>query len=240
MAGESYEKAMVYQALLACRNLRDDERALEQANLTVDELNGRLTEQNELIRQLRNEKGGYQDGLVTIKAKLSGIPAANQKERLDDRAAQAQKSLTAALDELVAGVKQVQVLLAHSRQLVGVAVPNDFREVRTAIGEVAQALAVLESLSVDTWEASLVALQSASDIHAMRATSSVLEELQALASRLEPLYERLVGPTDSFVSAVNAQLGALNGLRDQLVDKEKHASSASATWRKAERTTLAK
>ncbi|MBB0026141.1 SbcC/MukB-like Walker B domain-containing protein [Ralstonia pickettii] len=224
MAGESYEKAMVYQALLACRNLRDDERALEQANRAVDQLNGRLTEQNELIRQLRGEKGGYQEGLVTIKAKLSGIPAANQKERLDDRAAQAQKSLTAALGELVAGVKQVQVLLAHSRQLVGIAVPNDFREVRTAIGEVAQALAVLESLSVDTWEASLVSLQSASDVHAMRAASSVLEELQALASRLEPLYERLVGPTDSFVSAVNAQLGALNGLREQLVDKEKHAS----------------
>ena len=152
-AGESYENALVYQALLARRNLRDDERALEQAKLAVEDLNGKLATQNEFVLQLNGEKGGYQDGLVTIKAKLSGIPAANQKERLDDRAAQAQTALSGAVGELLVGVKQVQTLLAHSRQLVGLAVPNDFRGVRTAIGEVAEELSMLESLSADTWQA---------------------------------------------------------------------------------------
>lgn len=223
-AGESYEKALVYQALLAHRSLREDEKALEQAKLTIEDLNGKLAALNQLVRQLNDEKAGYQRGLVTIEAKLAGIPAANQKERLDDRAKQAQKALKGVVGELLSGVAQVQELLSHSRQLVGLAVPNDFREVHKAIGEVGHMLLALESLAVEAWQEALASMQSALNVGEMRVVSWVFDELQTFADRLEPLHERLVGPTDSFVSAVNTQLGLLNGLRVQAERDEKEAA----------------
>jgi hypothetical protein len=49
-AGELYEKALVYQALLAHRSLRDDEKAAEKARLLIDEFSGARSKQQSLSR----------------------------------------------------------------------------------------------------------------------------------------------------------------------------------------------
>jgi len=222
-AGESYEKALVYQALLAQRSLRDDEKAVKQAQLLIDEFSGDRSKQQELIAQLKGDKASHQSQLIAISAQLSGIPAANQKEQLDKRGKVAREALSEAVRDLLAAVAQVQGLLAQSRQLLGLPVPHEFREVRKAIEGVGRELSALDALTTDTWHDALGSLQSSSEVGALRSAAWVFEELQPLAERLEPLYERLVGPTDSFVSAVNTQLGALTTLREKAEADEKEA-----------------
>lgn len=222
-AGESYEKALMYQALLAHRTLRDDELAVEQARRRIDEFSDELSKQEDLIEQLKDDKESHQSQLITIAAQLSGIPAAAKKEQLDKRAKDARGALSEAVRELISAVAQVQSLLAQSRQLLGLPVPHDFREVRKAIDEVGRELSALDALTADAWHSALSSLQSSEDVGALRSAAWVFEELQPLAERLEPLYERLAGTTDSFVSAVNTQLGALAALREKADTAEKEA-----------------
>lgn len=222
-AGESYEKALVYQALLAHRILRDDELAVEQARLRISEFSYEVLKQEDLIEQLKRDKASHQSQLISIAAQLSGIPAANMKEQLDKRAMDARGELNDSVRELIAAVAQVQGLLAQCLQLLGLPVPHEFREVRKAIDEVGRELSALDALPTDAWHAALSSLQSSEDVGALRSAVWVFEELQPLAERLEPLYERLLGTTDSFVSAVNTQLGALATLREKADIAEKEA-----------------
>jgi hypothetical protein len=178
---------------------------------------------------LKGDKASHQSQLIAISAQLSGIPAANQKEQLDKRGKGAREALTEAARDLRAAVTQVRGLLAQSRQLLGLPVPHEFREVRKAIEGVGRELAALDVLTTDIWHEALGSLQSSSEVGELRSVAWVFEELQPLAERLEPLYERLVGPTDSFVSAANTQLGALATLRERPRQTRRRPSTESAT-----------
>ena len=151
-ATDAYEKATIYQVLSSKRLLLEDERLLAQANEKISELKEEIESKNAKVEQTGREKQNYHDSLVKIEAKLSGIPAANEKARLDEREARANQSLREALVELVAALTHVGRIRTAASQLIALPIPMEFRAIQAAATVIGQELSKLWRLPIKAWQ----------------------------------------------------------------------------------------
>lgn len=223
-ATEAYEKATIYQVLSSKRLLLEDERLLAQANEKISELQEAIQSKNEKVEQAAKEKQNYHDSLVKLEARLSGIPAANEKARLDERATRANLSLREALIELVAALTHVGSIRTAASQLIALPIPPEFRNIQAAVATIGQELSKLGRLPIQEWKVQIETVLGQESLKETRTVSKVLRDLENIVGNFDGLYEAMSGATNSFVSAVNTQLGALQNLQQPAAEREKAAA----------------
>ncbi|MBM5571098.1 MULTISPECIES: SbcC/MukB-like Walker B domain-containing protein [Deefgea] len=223
-AKKAYEDATLYQALSAKRLLAEDERLLTQAKLRVAELGEKIKVANDSALQANTEKSSYHEGLVNIEARLTGIPAANEKAQLDEREKRAYLSLKTSISELQTALLQVASLQKTALQLIALPIPPEFRAIQSAMTMIGHELSKLSRLPLDIWHGQLEALRSQEVLTETLVVFKLLRDLECIDGSFEPLYEVMAGATQSFVSAVNSQLGALQSLVDAAVARENAAA----------------
>lgn len=223
-ATEAYERATIYQVLSSKRLLLEDERLLAQANEKISELQGAIESKKATVEQTGKEKQNHHASLVKLEAKLSGIPAANEKARLDERETRANQSLREATTELVAALTHVGSLRNAASQLIALPIPHEFRTIQAAATVIGQELSKLGRLPISEWKAQLEGVLSQVTLKATLPVSKVLRDLENIADNFDGLYEAMSGATSSFASSVNEQLGVLNGLQQAAADREQAAA----------------
>ena len=223
-ATEAYEKATIYQVLSSKRLLLEDERLLAQANEKIAEFQKTIESKNAEVEQAVREKQNHHDSLVKIEAKLSGIPAANEKARLDERATRANQSLLEALTELVTALTHVGSIRTAASQLIALPIPPEFRTIQAAAAVIAQELSKLGRLPIQEWKNQIGTVLSQESLKETRTVTKILRDLENIAGNFDGLYEAMSGATNSFVSAVNGQLGALQNLQQPAAERE-HAAA---------------
>lgn len=223
-ATEAYEKATLYQVLSSKRQLIEDERLLVQANEKISELQAAIHSKNEKVKQASGEKQKYHDSLVKIEARLSGIPAANEKARLDEREKRANQSLREALNELAAALSNVVSIRTVASQLIALPIPLEFRNIHAAVAVIGQELSNLGRLPIQEWKVQIETVLSQENPRETRTVSKILRDLENIVGNFDGLYEAMSGSTNSFVSAVNSQLGALQNLHQPAAERERVAA----------------
>ncbi|OIR09779.1 hypothetical protein GALL_81850 [mine drainage metagenome] len=223
-ATEAYERATIYQVLSSKRLLLEDERLLAQANEKISELQGAIESKKATVEQTGKEKQNHHASLVKLEAKLSGIPAANEKARLDERETRANQSLREAMAELVAALTHVGSLRNAASQLIALPIPHEFRTIQAAATVIGQELSKLGRLPISEWKTQLEGVLSQVTLKATLPVSKVLRDLENIADNFDGLYEAMSGATSSFASSVNEQLGVLNGLQQAAADREQAAA----------------
>lgn len=223
-ATDSYEKATIYQVLSSKRLLLEDERLLSQANEKITEQQKAIDSKSAMAEQADNEKRNFHDSLVKLEAKLSGIPAANEKTRLDERATRANQSLREALIELVAALTHVGSIRTAASQLIALPIPQEFRSIQAAAAAIGQELSKLGRLPIKEWQNQIETALSQESLKETRTVSRILRDLENIAGNFDGLYEAMSGATNSFVSAVNGQLGVLQNLRLPAAEREQAAA----------------
>lgn len=223
-ATDAYEKATVYQVLSSKRLLAEDERLLAQANDRIVELNTKIELENEVVRQATSDKKIHHESLVKIEAKLSGIPAANEKARLDERESRAYQSLKDSLVELVTALSHVVALQNAANQLIALPIPPDFRTIQASATAIGNELSKLRRLPIQEWKEQLEKFLGQESLEETLTISKALRDLENIADNFDALYEVMSGATDSFVSAVNGQLGALQSLQEAASGRERDAA----------------
>lgn len=223
-ATEAYEKATLYQVLSSKRLLQEDERQLTQAQENIAELDGKIVAENETVTRSTAEKQTHLGSLVKIEAKLSGIPAANEKARLDEREARANQALREALEELVSALGHVGILQATASQLLALPIPADFRNIQSATSAIGQELSKLGRLPAQEWKSQLEEALKLEALSETLTVSKALRDLESIADTFDGLYEAMSGASNSFVSAVNEQLGTLQSLRHAAAEREELAA----------------
>lgn len=223
-ATDAYEKATIYQVLSAKRLLQEDERQLTQAQENIAELNGKIVFENDTVTRATTEKQTHLGSLVKIEAKLSGIPAANEKARLDEREARANQALREALSELITALGHVGTLQATASQLLALPIPADFRNIQSASSAIGLELSKLGRLPAQEWKGRLEETWNQDALSETLTVSKVLRDLENIADTFDGLYEAMSGASNSFVSAVNEQLGALQSLRHAASEREQLAA----------------
>lgn len=223
-ATEAYEKATIYQVLSSKRLLLEDERLLAQANEKISELQEAIQSKNEMVEQAAGEKQKHHDSLVKLEARLSGIPAANEKTLLDERATRANQSLREALIELIAALTNVGSIRTAASQLIALPIPTEFRNIQAAVTAIGQELSKLGSLPIQEWKVQLETVLGQESLKETRTVSKILRDLENIIGNFDGIYEAISGATDSFVSAVNGQLGALQNLQQPAAEREQAAA----------------
>lgn len=223
-ATKAYEDATVYQVLSAKRLLVEDERLWAQALERARELNENIVEETAAVQRATNEKAGYHNSLVNIEARLSGIPAANEKTRLEERELRAYQSLKSHITELLSAIGQVNGLNKAAHQLIALPVPLEFREIQSAVSSIGQELAKLNRLPFDVWKAQLETIEAQEQLSETTTITKLLRELVLIEGSFDELYAVMAGTSNSFASAVNSQLGSLQSLLEGVASREKDAA----------------
>lgn len=223
-ATKAYEDATVYQVLSTKRLLAEDERLLNQALERAAEFNAKIEEEKEAALQANNQKAAFHSSLINIEARLSGIPAANEKARLEEREQRAYESLDSSIKDLLTALSQVTGLTNAARQIIAVPVPHEFREIQSAVSAVGQELAKLNRLPIDLWKEQLETIKAQEKLSDTTRVTKLLREFELIAGTFDELYEAMAGASSSFSSAVNNQLGSLQSLHETAVLNEKNAA----------------
>lgn len=223
-ATQAYEQSVQYQVLAAKRALRDDEQAIEKAGRNIEELEGKIKSELDAADLAIREKKGVNDQLIDVEATLRGIPAATQKEKLDERMTKAQEQIKTALMALIQALSQVETLQTTARQIIGLDFPQEFRSVRSAVSGVAQVLSKTGNYPIAEWRAKLEALAEKDALEETISVMVVVRDLEALAHRFDDLHRVLTDTSDSFAAAVNEQRGELKRAIDDAKRRESEAA----------------
>lgn len=238
-ANEAYERSVQYQLLASKRSLQEDNRQIREAKEAIAKLGSDIARENDSSSQLEDAKGLHTKSLIQLEAKLAGIPEAEQKRRLDEDLAKADAGARDAIATLLTAIGAVEALYTNAKHIAGMQFPLKHRELSAAATRVAQALA---SASV---EKILRAKPILGQI-AQSASQSELDTRQVLAAihplmdadeSLTHLYETLAAPQDSFVAALQMQLGkssqeqeASSQKMQELANRKRHLAEGGADY----------
>ena len=219
-ATDAYQKAVQYQVLAASRALKEDERSIETAKLALVELKEKIQAETDTAGAAEVDRQSVFDSLVTIEAKLSGIPAANQKAILDKQLEAAQQSVSTAIAELAQALTHVETLKTTATQLIALPIPPTFREIHAVVTAVAQHLAKISAYPVAEWKLRLLELGQKGNLAETGSVMAVVRDLENIGNRFDGLFQALAGTSDSLTSAVNGQLGALRSALEVATARE--------------------
>lgn len=223
-ATEAYEKAVQYQALTAKRSLKDDTTAIEHAKAMVEGLRKKIEEETASAERASTEREGLLGSLVSIEARLQGIPAANQQAILENRLAAAHKSAKESIGLLLASLTHVDTLQSSAQRLIGMEFPPSLGALSSVVSEVAQCLSRSGRYPIADWKTKLIALAAKDEFEETITLMGLVRELEGLTNRFDDLFEVLAGTSDSLVSTAYVQLGELKQAITQAEAEEKAAS----------------
>lgn len=234
----AYELSAQYQLLASKLNLQDDEQQASEDLMTIMELKKKIAEETAMISGLQSDKKARSDSLVQIAARLSGIPAADQKQRIDERLNSARLAAKNGIAALVESLGAADKLLTTAKTITAMQFPLTHRILSDAGSNVAEALAKSTQAPFTLLQKKFQKLNPKSDDFA-REAMGLLQELSSLGSQFADLHEVIAGTQDSFVAAVHGQiektrqeLESTQNREKELAERKAHLASGGADYPK--------
>lgn len=223
----AHETAVRYRVVAAKRAVRDvltqettAKRQIEQARTAIAELQVKA-------RQLDEDRASVNSSQVKVQAHLTGIPAADQKRRIDDSMRDAGALAHASLDQLQVALHQAQELLATGEQLAGMHIPPTYRDLQAAPTKIAAALGTCHAVDLGHFKSEVQALLTPDGFESRRALALV-ESLAIDWSGLSALYAAVKGNEGSFVALGYAERARLRQAIEDASAKEQELARRKA------------
>lgn len=225
---QGYQTALQYQLMSSKRSLRDDEVNEKSANEQIEELQVRIQQEVKRVEALDKDMDAKRESQVKIQARLSGIPAADQKRRIDEQLAQASKGVQDALAALTHSVACSDSLLNTARHIIRQDYPHQLRSLEPAVKRVVATLSSCAERLNKSNPAELVRKLTSSTELDVRVVLELADALDGIDSLYSDLFNALTHPENSFVSALHTQLAALDASVTDASRKEKDAADRKA------------
>lgn len=225
-ATSNYEQSLQFQLLASHRTLREDERQIEEANKSCQTLRTKVLEENGHISALSQEKKGHINSQIQIEAQLRGIPAAEEKRRIEEKLNTARGDITKATLGLMSALDSAEALVNKGRHIVGMEFPASSRALELAAQNVAESLATSRDWPLAAYKNNVQALDAGT--LKPNAAFAVVRELEKLEGRFEALHLALAGTQDSFLSSVQQQIAALSLETGKAESEEKDLAERKA------------
>jgi len=204
----AFEEQVKVDLLAARIHMRDDDARIAAERKKIDE-DTDIVERN---TALRKREEGLRDAVdkrrINLAARLQGIPAHGDKERLEDKLKRATATARSTLEALLLGLLAANRLQTAAQTLVGKPVPEECPKLRAAVEALAEGLAATDLDRLGQLHAALVEASGDEEL--------VPERLEPLAAAfdgagegLADLHALLVGPTDSVSMALAAEASTL-------------------------------
>jgi len=200
----AYELSAQYQLLVSKLSLQGDAKQVSADQQTIRELKKKIADETAMINGLQRDKKARGDSLVQIAARLSGIPAADQKQRIDERMQAARLAAKNSIAALIESLGAADKLLNTGKTIINMQFPLTHRILSDAGSNVSEALARSTQAPFTLLQKKFQKLNPKSDDFARQAMG-LLQELSSLGSQFAELHEVIAGTQDSFVAAVHSQ-----------------------------------
>lgn len=201
----AFELSAQFQLLAARLAQQEDDNQLTEDKHTLHELKRKIAEEIAQIDGLQLDKKARSASLVQIAARLSGIPAADQKQRIDERQHSARLAAKNAISALVESLGAADKLQTTARAITNMQFPLTHRILSEAGSDVAEALARSTQAPFTLIQKKFKALDIQSE-EFPRTALTLLQELASLDDKFASLHEVIAGTQDSFVAAVHGQI----------------------------------
>ncbi|MGZ5052799.1 MAG: ATP-binding protein [Methylobacter sp.] len=218
-ANAAYETAVQYQLAHSQRQLDSDRKQIQQAKETAAQLEQDIQQINSRIAALNSDKKAHVDSQIQLAARLSGIAAADQKRRITERLDAIGLDAKTAIANLRQALQQAGHLQTVARNIAGMEFPACKRELADAAEMLNEALASVEQTPCRQLE------QQLSDEQDLL---PAIRTLESLNSGFERLYQALTGTQNSFVAAVQNQIGQLQTRLEAAQAQEKKLAERKA------------
>lgn len=219
-ATKAYETAVQYQVAQARRSLLEDERQIASARKEKERLNALIAKESTTIEGWTKAKQGLTASQVSLEATLQGIPAADQKTRIDSKLAQALGDSNAAITTLVHDLDQAALLQERASTIAGMEFPPESLALDEIAGRLAEMKAKTDAIPLSALKKKLQQLTVATDFD-HRSALSVADELNGLPGQYDALYQTLTDAENGFAAGVNSQLGAQRQAVKTAEDRER-------------------
>ncbi|MGV8933866.1 MAG: ATP-binding protein [Gallionellaceae bacterium] len=223
----AYELSAQNQMLASKLSLQDAELQIDADQLDLQQMKRKIADETALIDGLQLDKKARSASLVQIAARLSGIPAADQKQRIDERlqaARLAAKNTVAALVESLGAADKLQTT---ARIITEMKFPLTHKLLSEAGGAVAETLARSAQAPFTVLQKKFAQLDIKSDDFP-RTAMSLLQELSSLGDTFADLHEVIAGTQDSFVAAVHSQIEKVKQELESTQNREKELAERKA------------
>ena len=216
-ATHGYESAVQYQLLASRRTLQEDECQINEAHLAVAALEGKVKEEGARILGWRAAHAGLVESQIQIEATLRGIPAVDEKRRIEEKLSSAKSRAAVALVSLVAALEAAALLQERARHVTGMEFPPDSDALAVAAAEVAAVLGTTGQWPLATYLRQACAIKD--DMQNVRELQSLAQHAGQLRDVFAPLHTVLYGTQHSFVAAAQQQAATLNSELNKAVEE---------------------
>lgn len=220
LANSSYQSALQYQLAYSQRLLRDDQAQIHSATAEMETVRKKLRTANEGIAALDRDKAGLVDSRVQLAARLSGIPAAEQKQRIGERLDNARLEANQTIARLLTALQQAGRLQDTALDIIAMNFPPTKRELSEAAACLARVMAELGQTPCRQLEQQLAALAAQPEPD-LQAILTLVQSLATADDGFERLYQALAGNQNSFVAAVHNQRGQMEKRLEDAQTQEK-------------------
>ena len=224
---QAFENHLVFQAVLSKRALRDDDERQAQIGRQVTQLECDIEGRSHEVEVLKADRKLKDSSRIDIRARLSGIPAAGQKQQCEERLEQAEGRVRTILANLLANLGAAQELLHAARRIAGFEYGVGWSNLSSAAAQVAQALGGNAQLDYPACEQALRDLSTCSelDVRGLQMYSQAFRQAQA---GLAMIFRSIAAHEHSFVAALHAARSTVAGTIAETSQREKNAAIRKA------------
>ena len=234
----AYELSAQYQLLASKLSLQDDAQQVSADQQTIRELKKKIDDETASISGMQQDKKARSASLVQIAARLSGIPAADQKQRIDERMQAARLAAKNSIAVLVESLGAADKLLTTAKTISGMQFQLTHRILSDAGSKVAEALTASSQAPFTLLQKKFQKLNPKAEDFGREALS-LLQELSSLGDQFAELHQVIAGTQDSFVAAVHSQIEksrqemeTTQSREKELAERKAHLASGGADYPK--------
>ncbi|MGS0742218.1 ATP-binding protein [Glaciimonas sp. GG7] len=223
----AHELASQSQLLVSSLALRDNQRQLEVATDAIDTVQIALEKESAIVDALENDQKAKNRSLTQIQAQMLGIPAAAQKQRLEDQISDSNNKIKTVFKTLQKNAELAQKLDTAAQHAAGMQLPTEQSKLIDAAREVAAALSATGKHDVAALLENISALEKMAEIDTLKALLLV-NNAQGVDQVLARLHAALAGAEHSFIAALQSQIGLLDASTSAALKREKDSAARKA------------
>jgi len=223
----AHQSASQSQLLVSSLALREDQRQLEAAASAIEGLQALIADETENADKLEQDRGAKNRSLTQVHAQMMGIPAAEQKSRIQNQIEQNDGKIKAVFSALQHNALAAQQLETAARSVAGMQIPPEQKEIANAARQVVLALSAAGTLDLAAHLRSIAELAKADEVDVLKSLMLV-SGFEGVDAALGKLHAALAGTEHSFVSALHTQIAQLRTAEHDALRHEKDTASRKA------------
>ncbi len=224
---DAFEQSVQQQVLAARLGLKDDEQQMTDDQDAMLALKKKIADETALIDSLQRDKKSRSDSLVQIAARLSGIPAADQKQRIDERLHAARLAAKSSIGAIMESLGSADKLQSTAQIITDMKFPLTHKVLSEAGSAVARVLSKSAQAPFAKLQKKFQALDIKSETF-FRDSILLVQELSSLGESFAGLHEAIAGTQDSFVAAVHSQIEKTRQEIENTQSREKELAERKA------------